>query len=178
MRWNLPAGTIPPQTSILGGPIEVEEADRVPALDLIDNARSIDAARQFEGRIVIIGSSAEDLGDIYLTSVGVMPGLFVIANGLRSALEAGPVFENNGYFWGLIVTVVMTVITFFLWLLVRELPAYRVPVFKFGALAFSTVLWFVLASWALASGQVIEFIFPQYLVSAYLVFATSWLEAL
>ena len=181
MRWSLPDGSARPQIALPGRETQVEEVEILNAVDFAAAAPSIDEAQArqlFDGRIVIIGSSAEDVGDIYRTSIGTMPGMLVTANGMRSAVEAGPILANNGYLLGLFVTVGMTAITFLFWLGVRELPAYRVPIFKYSAFVLSTILWLLIASWAFASGYVIEFVFPQYLATGYLLFATSWQEAL
>ncbi len=174
MRWKLPEGFARPQRPWPGNDLPVQEVEVMNALDVIAYAAQIDPIQQYGGRIVIIGSSANDIGDVFRTSVGTMPGFLIIANAIRSGVETGPVYASSGYLSGLLVTIVMTMMTFALWLWCRQHPMYGVMLFKYSALVLGTVVWFFAATWVLSSGQTIEFVFPQYLATAYLLFAESW----
>lgn len=176
MRWKLPPRTSRPQVNLPRSRLRVEEVQIVNAVDAVEHAATLNKQASFGDRVVIIGSSAEDAGDNYRTSLGAMPGMLVVANGIRSAVDAGPIYSGDGFLWGLAATVAMTLVTVFIWLVVRVLPAFQIPAFKFAAFLSTTILWFTFAGWALAGGQIAEFIFPQYFVAAYLMLASGWRE--
>ncbi len=174
MRWTLPVGNRRPEAKVEGQPHKVEEVTVLNALDLLDHENRYNAAELFGNRVVIVGTSAPDIGDVYRTSIGVMPGFMVMANGIRSGLEGGPIEPGEGFYWGAGATAIMSLLTFVLWLGLRRISGYGAIIFKYVAFAASTTLWFVFATLLYSSGHVLEFVFPQYLVTAYLIFVSSW----
>jgi len=176
MRWKLPAGRTRPQTILPGRSIAVEEVETVDALDLARNASSVDPSSQFGGRVVVIGSSAEQVGDLHRTPVGMMPGMLVIANAIRSALELGPV-PRSGMWLSLIGTALMSLASFFLWFWIRRVRGVGHLVFKEATAPLVSAFWIFVISVALPSAHIAEFLFPQIVVTLYLVIAAGFEEA-
>jgi len=52
--------------------------------------------QSIQGKTVLIGSAYKPMGDIHVTPVGDMPGIFLIANGMNLFLEGNQIYEHHG----------------------------------------------------------------------------------
>lgn len=167
MRWDLPQGRARPQTTASGRGDLVEEAEILDAVDLAGNAAMVDPATQFGGRIVIIGTSAELLGDILNTSVGMMPGMFVMANGIRSAVEVGPTVKS-GLGFNIMGAAVMSLVTYIIYVLVWRMHGVQLLLVKNVVAPLLSLIWLFIVSVALPAAHSMEFLYPQIIVMLYL----------
>jgi hypothetical protein len=65
------------------------------------------------GRVVIIGASHVDNRDNYATPLGVMAGVYVIANtiaGARETLLSEPTLTNNASLWGIVLFAIFAIL--------------------------------------------------------------------
>lgn len=167
MRWELPEGHSRPQLAIPGRSDMVEEAEILDAVDLAGNAAMVDPSSQFGGRVVVIGTSAELLGDILNTSVGMMPGMFVMANGIRSGLEVGPVVKSGNSF-SILGAALMSLITYIIYAVVWRMRGIQLLVIKNVIAPVLSLAWLFVVSVALPVMHSMEFLYPQIIVTLYL----------
>lgn len=175
MRWELPVGTPRPQQLAQGSDIPVEEVEIVDALDLAEHADAVDAQAQFSGRVVIIGSSADVAGDRHRTSLGDMPGMLVIANAIRSALELGP--RARASIWlSITATILMSLITYFSWAAIQRIKGIQQFVVKEAAAPALNLFWIFAITVLMPSEHVVDLLAPQFAVTLYLVVIGSMAE--
>lgn len=71
-----------------------------------DPAGKKEFRRFFEDKVVIIGNSSPDVGDIHPTPVGYMPGIYIIGNALhtiKNRLQPTPIWSGISYIIELII---------------------------------------------------------------------------
>lgn len=175
MSWELPSGVSRPQQIAKGSDIPVEEVEIADALDLVEHADMIDVKAQFAGRVVIIGSSADVVGDRQRTALGPMPGMLVIANAIRSGAEQGPSIQSS-LLLNLIATIVISAISYLAWAAVQRLTGIRGFIFRQTAAPALGLFWMILFTVVLPTGHVVEFLFPQFAVTLYLVVLEALVE--
>lgn len=168
MSWELPRGVPRPQQRAEGSDIPVEEVEITDALDLVDHAAMVDAKTQFSGRVVIIGSSADMASDRHRTALGPMPGMMVIANAIRSGVEQGPVVRTSIWL-NLLATIVISAITYLTWAAIQRLQGIRLFILRIAAAPALNLFWIFLFTVILPTGRVLEFLFPQFAVTLYLM---------
>ncbi len=105
-----------------------------------------------------------------------MPGALMIANAVRSAVEHG-VESGSDFILGLIGTLVMTCITYALWQTIRRIHGFGHLVFRDAATPILNLAWMFLLSVFLPSAHLLEFLYPQILVTLYLVITQASQEA-
>lgn len=177
-RWKLPDGWLRRQVPMADG----SSADIVTTHDAADFLRLTNAdngaalERLFANRIVLIGSSAELMNDTQMTPIGSMPGMMVIANAVRSALMDGQ-GSRIGYGLCLILVSTMSLITFLIWHQIRRIDGVGHLLFRDAAAPLLNVLWLGLISLAFPDAHSQEFLYPQILVSLYLVIVEGIREA-
>ncbi len=172
MSWIPPEGRRRP---LVGEPA-VEEVEIIDALDLANHSDALDVSAQFKDRTVIFGSSAEHLADLHRTSIGMMPGMLVVANAIRSASEIGPARRSD--FWlGAVTVVLMSLATFLLWVAIRRVRGFGHLIFKEAAAPLLSIFWMFAIAIALPEAPVLDFLFPQVILSLYLVVAYAVREA-
>lgn len=60
-----------------------------------------------KGKIVLIGSAYDEIGDTHITPIGKMPGVFVVANGLNLFLSGEQIQEHYVFKYGMILLIVV-----------------------------------------------------------------------
>lgn len=164
MRWKLPDGKARPQMTVAGRSDQIEEAEILDAVDLVKNAGMVDAGSQFGGRVVIIGTSAELLGDILNSSIGMMPGMFVMANAIRSGVEIGPA-AKTGIGFSLLGTALMSLITYLVWIAVWRSRGVKHLLMKNAVGPVMNLFWLFVISVCLPVAHGLEFLYPQIIVT-------------
>lgn len=177
IRHNPPEGKLRPQIAISGHHEPVDELEVLDAGPLLRHLADVDARDQFAGRIVVIGSSALSQGDIRRTPLGDMPGMYVIVNAIRSALEVGQ--KPRPTLWpSLTAVALMTLVTCLIWFGIRRIPIFGHIVFRDAAAPLMNVAWLVLVALVIPEVHSQEFVYPQIVVTLYLVVAFSVQELL
>ncbi len=160
MRWRPPAGHARPQMVLNGQ--SVEEVERIDALDLLQGSMAPDPSL-FRGKVVIIGSSADQLRDVHRTSIGQMPGMMVIANGVRTALEKAPSDRNDLWVSAGIVAV-MSLVTCAVWATIRRVTRFSELLMKEIAAPAMALSWFFILSLLTPGEHILVFVITQSVV--------------
>ena len=134
---------------------EVSPLIRVPALSLLGPSKQPDgravSPSLFKGRVVLIGASHSDSGDIHLTRYGAMPGVMILAN----AIALGDSAINASQAPDLMVKACAMVIAGLAFLAYRGLLFYAFAIVTYGLLLASYAALSVIFHPAVAS-QVVE----------------------
>jgi CHASE2 domain-containing sensor protein len=144
----------------------------VPATPLLDAKQTPDDSL-LKNRIVVVGISAAAARDSHATPLGIMPGDMLVANLLYTSLGEGPPSEA-GLLVGLLIALVMSVITFGLWVVSRRVFDLNVVLVREGLKIVLTGFWAVMAWLFLARGAVLDYAFPQYVVITYLAYSEGF----
>jgi len=144
----------------------------VPAQPLLENPQeaSLDL---FRDRIAVVGVSAGAARDTHLSPLGSMPGSMVLANAVRSEIAESPI-EEEDWLFGLVLSLVMSAITFVVWLLLRRVLDFNIVLLREGLKLGLTAMWSVVAWIFLAHGAALDFAFPQYIVISYLAYSEGF----
>jgi len=174
MSWEGQKNRSRPQVAVNGQ--MAEEARRIDVFKIAGNAMPLDAQQTFGGKVVVIGSSAQEFGDLRQTPLDVMPGLMVVANAMKSGLDVGSARHFNlALSAGL--TMVLSAISYFIWVLIHDVVPHHVrPIAKLVLDPLLAGLWFLLIGFLIPDARVLLFLLPQSVVLAALTGVRSLRE--
>ena len=150
LPWLIPKGVQIPLVKKSNRSVPLYEKRGV--LPLVGSANRV-SSEWLEDQIVVIGSSVRSMKDNYLTSLGAMPGYFVIANAIHSHLEMGVITQPS--IW----------ITLLIELLAITLMSYSFTRFtSFPGLLFSSAIFIIaiipVCIWLLELGMWFNLVIP------------------
>lgn len=120
-RW--PSTNIRPAPAARCNEGTAQVAARLRAMDIVAALDGGEVSnRAFCGRMVVVGSTARIVRDVFPTAYGTMPGSFILANAARGLDMAGPL-RRFPYWSGLGFVVGITIVVYFVYLLINRAAA-------------------------------------------------------
>jgi hypothetical protein len=168
MGWNMER-TSPivqyttPDVRVISGPL----LKSIRTSSLLINNRPL-PAENITDRIVLIGTSHGETGDVFDTPLGEMPGSVLIANAVKSFVEYGPL-QATPVWQKIIVVLALNLLAFGFFKYCKKLSFYDPILFKQLFLALNALLWTLMSLVILQHSVWVDILFPQYAVSLYYV---------
>lgn len=97
----------------------VDVFQRVSARDVLrsaDGKAPLEPPESVAGRVVVIGASNKDSGDLHRTPLGKMPGAMIVINSMNSLTQYGQLKQRKGIGFLISILGVLIVAALFAWL--------------------------------------------------------------
>lgn len=138
----------------------VDVFQRVSARDVLrsaDGKAPVEPPEGVAGRVVVIGASNKDSGDLHRTPLGKMPGAMIVINSMNSLTQYGQLKQRKGIGFLISILGVLIVAALFAWL------HHLVAMISAGTLLIG--LSFFLSYYLFNSGQWLNFALPILVIS-------------
>lgn len=122
--------------------------------DGMDKLSSAEGSRSVKGKTVVIGNSSPDKGDIHMTPLGPMPGMYIQGNAINTLAGGLQSSDPEHGKWSLLLDVIVTVIAAFVF---AYLDAFSAKVLISVPMIIAAVYSYELL---LSKGYFLNYIFP------------------